>query len=130
MLFLAVTASLLSAQFAFAEDGIEAAATPAILLDLITLVVIGGTLFNLYIGSTGMGGQIGSALKVISGGIILLSLEVLDEVIETLTGFGSENLFGEGALHDIVHHGIILLGFVLLSIGMAKIAKLVKTIKG
>lgn len=121
---------LLTAQFALAAEEAEGGSSIGVVLQLITLIIIGGTLFNLWLSSTGFGGQIGAAIKTISGGIVFLSLEVLDEVIETLTGFGSENIFGEGLLHNVAHSLVVLLGFVLLSIGMAQIAKLVKTMKG
>lgn len=100
-----------------------------VFIELVTLIVIGGTIFNLWISSTGFGGLLGKVFKIVSVGIFLLSLEVLDEVIEGLTSVGSETLLGDGLLHDVVHHGVVLLGFVFLAVGVSMLGKFVKSTK-
>lgn len=99
-------------------------------LQLLTLVLVGGILYNLWAGVTGFGGQLGSALKVIGLGVLFLSLETLDQVVETLSGWGSENIFGTGILHDNVHQIVVLIGFFIFALGLSKITKIVKGLKG
>lgn len=113
-----------------AEEGTEkGGASPVLFLQLLTLVVVGGIIYNLFISMSGFGGAIGSALKVIGSGILVLSLGTIDEVVEGITGVGSELIFGEGLLHDLFHDGIILAGFLILAFGFSKLTKLVKSLK-
>lgn len=98
-------------------------------IELLTLVVVGGIIYNVVIGSSGFGGQIGQSLKVISLGVGVLSLQTLDDVIEGITDVGSETLLGDGVLHDSAHHIIILVGFFIVALGLSKLTKVVKGLK-
>lgn len=107
----------------------ERAEGPVLFVQLITLVVVGGIIYNLFISMTGFGGVIGSALKMIGLGVLVLAIGTIDEVVEGLTGIGSETIFGEGLVHDVFHDGVVLLGFFILGFGLSKLTKFVKSVK-
>lgn len=98
-------------------------------IQLLTLVVVGGIIYSLFVSVGGFGGLIGKALKLIGSGILVLSVSTIDEVIEGLTDVGSETIFGEGVAHDIFHDGLTLLGFLLLAFGVSTLTKFVKSVK-
>jgi|GEM_PF-6383774 len=98
-------------------------------INLVTLVVVGGIIYNIFAGVGGFGGVVGKALKTIGFGILILSINVIDEVIESLAGFGSETILGEGLVHDVFHEALPLLGFIVLAFGLSKLTKFIKTIK-
>lgn len=109
--------------------GEERVEGPVLFVQLLTLVVVGGIIYNLWVNISGFGGLLGQALKVISAGVFILSLGTIDEVIEGLTGVGSEMLLGEGLLHSVFHDGLILLGFFVIGFGLSKLTRLVKSMK-
>lgn len=98
-------------------------------MQMLTLLVVGGILYSLWVGMRGFGGIIGSALKRVGIGIFLISLTTVDAVIETASGFGSENIFGDGELHDFVHQLVPLIGFIILAVGLLRITKFVQNAK-
>lgn len=100
-----------------------------VLIQLITLIVVGGILYNLLATVSGFGGLIGKALKFIGAGVLFLSLETLDQLSEHIIGYGSENIFGEGIAHNIAHHSATLIGFFFLAWGLMNFAKIVKVTK-
>lgn len=130
ILSLSVLLSLAIINPALADEASEEAQGGlGLALQLITLIVVGGIIYNLWASLGGFGGMIGSALKFFGVGVLLLALDTLDEVIEGITGFGSETIFGQGAAHDYFHNLVILLGFIFLAWGLTKLTKIVKNIK-
>ena len=115
--------------FAMAAEEEAKAEGPVLLVQLLTLVIVGGILYNLWVNMTGFGGQLGQAIKVIGAGVFVLSIGTIDEVVEGLSGIGSETLLGDGLLHSVFHDGVILLGFFIVGFGLSKLTKLVKSMK-
>lgn len=100
-----------------------------LVMELITLVVVGGILYSLWVGMRGFGGLIGSALKRVGVGVFLISLTTIDAVIEGISGYGSETILGDGELHEFAHQLIPLAGFIILAVGLMKITKFVQSSK-
>lgn len=121
-----VAVGLMMTSPAFAASGDEKASGVVLFLQLLSLVVVGGIIYNLWVTISGFGGLIGAALRYVGIGVFLLALNTLDEVIEGLTEVGSETLLGNGVVHDVVHDGLVLVGFVLLAVGLSKLSKVVK----
>ena len=121
-----VAVGLMIASPAFAADAEEKVSGVVLFIELLSLVVVGGIIYNLWVTISGFGGLIGAALRFVGIGIFLLALNTLDGVIEGLTEVGSETLFGDGILHAVIHDGLVLVGFVILAMGLSKLSKVVK----
>lgn len=102
---------------------------PTLFVNLITLIVVGGVIYNIWVNFSGFGGSLGNALKIVAVGIFMLSVDTIDEVVEGLTEVGSSTLLGEGIVHDVFHSGLMLLGFLVLGYGLGKMSKIVKSMK-
>lgn len=101
----------------------------SIIVNLITLIVVGGIVYNLWINLSGFGGLLGKALKIIGVGIFILSIDTVHASIQEIPGVGLDFLFGRGLYHDYFHCVITLLGFIVLGVGLANLAKLIKSMK-
>lgn len=115
----------------FAEQSVngEEPAGIDLFFELATLVIVGGIIYNIWVTVSGFGGLIGKALKFVATGLIFLSINTLDEVIEHLSGVGSETIFGTGLAHEIFHQITPLTGFIVLAAGLSMLSKIVKKLK-
>ena len=91
-----------------------------IIIQIITLFVIGWIVRRLWQTSSRYGAMIQKAYKAVGWGIIFLAFNTLEEAIEHLTGFGSKSFFSQDA-HDIFHAIVVLIGFFLFARGLFKI---------
>ncbi|MEK7541108.1 MAG: hypothetical protein AAB529_02660 [Patescibacteria group bacterium] len=102
----------------------------SIIINLITLIIIGGIMYNLWVNLNGFGGTLGKSLKIIGAGIFLLSIDTIHSSIQEIPGVGLDFLFGQGLYHDYFDCIIRLIGFFVLGFGIVNLSKLVKTMKG
>lgn len=102
---------------------------PEIFSYLMTVLILGGAIYSLYIIFTGFGGVIGRALKISGVGIILLSVYVFDQVLERLIDFGTMKLFTDATAHFIFDHALLQISLIFLVWGLWQLTKIVKQIK-
>lgn len=120
---------LFSANFAFAAWQESEKEGVVIFVNLITIVIVGGVIYNIWINASGFGGSLGSAIKIMGAGIFLLSFDAIIAIIEGISGLGMSTLMGEGLAHDVAHRLLILAGFFIIGLGLSKLTKLVKSLK-
>ncbi len=106
-----------------AAHGGSVSGTPELLLRLMMLIVVGGILYNLWGTIAVFGGKIGQALKMMALGILLFSLEAVDQILALFNLDYASALFGSGGMalfHD-VHK---LLGLIFLAWGLSRLSKI------
>ncbi|MEK7658860.1 MAG: hypothetical protein AAB352_03300 [Patescibacteria group bacterium] len=101
----------------------------SVIINIITLIVVGGIMYNLWVNMSGFGGAIGKSLKIMSAGILILAIDTIHSSIQEIPGVGIDFLFGRGLYHDYFHCIITLVGFLVLGFGLASLSKLIKSMK-
>jgi len=91
-----------------------------VIIQIITLIVIGWIVRHLWQTSSRYGAMIQKAYKAVGWGVIFLAFNTFEEVVEHLTGFGTQTFFSQDA-HDIFHAIVVLTGFSLFAWGLFKI---------
>lgn len=96
--------------------GPESLSTLSVILDFILVAASIGMVFIVR----GIGGIVGSAMSFIVSGAIVLGIAHL---VATFGGAGYLEIF-DGPTNQFVHRLIVLLGFVLLSLGFRRMAEI------
>jgi len=97
-----------------------------LIINTITLIVVGKIIYSLWVNLSGFGGMLGKSLKIMSAGIFLLSIDTI------IQGIQEENfyfVFGQGSYYHYLHSIITLTGFLVLGFGLASLTRLIKSMK-
>ena len=116
----------LFAAFPISISDIEAPRDFSLIINIITLIVVGKIIHSLWVNLSGFGGMLGRSLKTMSLGIFLLSINtIIQEIPEENLDF----LFGPGLYYDYLNGMITLAGFLVVGFGLASLTRLIKSMK-
>lgn len=126
-LFLFLNAPLyLFAAFPVLVSEIQMTKDFLLIINIITLIVVGKIIYSLWVNLSGFGGMLGKSLKIMSAGIFLLSFNT---IIQGIPDEYLDFLFGPGLYYNYLHGIITLAGFLVVGFGLASLTRLIKSMK-
>ena len=112
--------------FPVSDSAIQIFGNFSLIINIITLIVVGKIIYNLWVNLSGFGGILGKSLKIMSAGIFLLSI---DTIIQAVPESNLDALFGPGLYYNYLHGIITLAGFLVVGFGLASLTRLIKSMK-